>query len=106
MSGRSSLSPSFDTCHPVVTRQAGTSYAPRCHLTPFWQVKCTHMVAEYGVFAAVSDAYFTGDSVVVCGTAGPGITHSFNGLLRDDQPLRTATYKVAARSVVGLLRKE
>jgi pyruvate dehydrogenase (quinone) len=27
---------------------------------------------EYGVFAAVADAYFTGNPVVVCGTAGPG----------------------------------
>jgi pyruvate dehydrogenase (quinone) len=26
---------------------------------------------EYGVFAAVADAYFTGKPVVVCGTAGP-----------------------------------
>jgi pyruvate dehydrogenase (quinone) len=36
---------------------------------------------EYGVFAAVADAYFTGDPVVVCGTAGPGVTHLFNGLM-------------------------
>src|SRR6202522_4395598 len=36
---------------------------------------------EYGVFAAVSDAYFTGNPVVVCGTAGPGVTHLFNGLM-------------------------
>src|SRR5260370_23056856 len=27
---------------------------------------------EYGVFAAVADAYFTGKPVVVCGTAGAG----------------------------------
>src|SRR5580700_5363922 len=27
---------------------------------------------EYGVFAAVADAYFSGNPVVVCGTAGPG----------------------------------
>jgi pyruvate dehydrogenase (quinone) len=36
---------------------------------------------EYGVFAAVSDAYFTGSPVAVCGTAGPGVTHLFNGLM-------------------------
>src|SRR6202453_1517287 len=36
---------------------------------------------EYGVFAAVADAYFTGDPVAVCGTAGPGVTHLINGLL-------------------------
>src|ERR1700684_4223920 len=36
---------------------------------------------EYGVFAAVAEAYFTGDPVVVCGTAGPGVVHLFNGLM-------------------------
>src|SRR5579862_1869555 len=36
---------------------------------------------EYGVFAAVADAYFTGAPVAVCGTAGPGVTHLFNGLM-------------------------
>jgi pyruvate dehydrogenase (quinone) len=36
---------------------------------------------EYGGFAAVADAYFTGKPVVVCGTAGPGVTHLFNGLM-------------------------
>src|SRR5271156_6726015 len=36
---------------------------------------------EYGVFAAVADAYFSGNPVVVCGTAGPGVTHLFNGLM-------------------------
>ena len=30
---------------------------------------------EYGVFAAVADAYLTGSPVAVCGTAGPGVTH-------------------------------
>jgi glyoxylate carboligase len=34
---------------------------------------------EYGVFAAVAEAYFTGNPVVVCGTAGPGVVHLFNG---------------------------
>src|SRR6202041_1560515 len=36
---------------------------------------------EYSVFAAVAEAYFTGKPVVVCGTAGPGVTHLFNGLM-------------------------
>jgi pyruvate dehydrogenase (quinone) len=36
---------------------------------------------EYGVFAAGADAYFTGDPVAVCGTAGPGVTHLINGLI-------------------------
>src|ERR1700677_2214595 len=36
---------------------------------------------EYGVFAAVADAYLTGAPVAVCGTAGPGVTHLFNGLM-------------------------
>src|SRR5271166_4522890 len=36
---------------------------------------------EHGVFAAVADAYFSGSPVVVCGTAGPGVTQLFNGLM-------------------------
>jgi pyruvate dehydrogenase (quinone) len=36
---------------------------------------------EYGVFAAVADSYLSGGPVVVCGTAGPGVTHLFNGLM-------------------------
>src|SRR5271156_3279380 len=36
---------------------------------------------EYGVFAAVADAYLSGKPVAVCGTAGPGVTHLFNGLM-------------------------
>jgi pyruvate dehydrogenase (quinone) len=36
---------------------------------------------EYGVFAAVADAYFTGKPAVVCGTAGAGTAHLFNGLM-------------------------
>ena len=36
---------------------------------------------EYGVFAAVADAYMTGVPAVVCGTAGPGVVHLFNGLM-------------------------
>src|SRR5580698_9397139 len=46
------------------------------------QVEFVHVRhEEYGVFAAVADAYFTGDPVVVCGTAGPGVTHLVNGLM-------------------------
>jgi pyruvate dehydrogenase (quinone) len=36
---------------------------------------------EYGVFAAVAESYLTGNPVAVCGTAGPGTTHLFNGLM-------------------------
>jgi pyruvate dehydrogenase (quinone) len=36
---------------------------------------------EYGTFAAVAEAYFTENLVAVCGTAGPGVTHLFNGLM-------------------------
>jgi pyruvate dehydrogenase (quinone) len=36
---------------------------------------------EYGVLAAVADSYLSGRPVVVCGTAGPGVTHLFNGLM-------------------------
>jgi pyruvate dehydrogenase (quinone) len=36
---------------------------------------------EYGVFAGVADAYLTGNPVAVCGTAGPGVVHLFNGLM-------------------------
>jgi pyruvate dehydrogenase (quinone) len=36
---------------------------------------------EYGGFAAVAEAYFTGNPVAVCGTAGPGVVHLFNGLM-------------------------
>src|ERR1700685_4814977 len=36
---------------------------------------------EYGGFAAVAEAYFTGNPVAVCGTAGPGVVHLFNALM-------------------------
>src|SRR6202161_720308 len=36
---------------------------------------------EYGVFAAVAEAYLTGHPVAVCGTAGPGVTHLINGMM-------------------------
>jgi len=36
---------------------------------------------EYGGFAAVADAYLTGDPVAICGTVGPGVTHLINAML-------------------------
>src|SRR6202042_243389 len=36
---------------------------------------------EYGVFAAVAEAYLTDSPVAVCGTAGPGTAHLINGLI-------------------------
>jgi pyruvate dehydrogenase (quinone) len=36
---------------------------------------------EYGTFAAVADAFMTGQPTAVCGTAGPGTTHLVNGLM-------------------------
>ena len=36
---------------------------------------------EYGGFAAVAEAYMTGYPVAVCGTAGAGTAHLFNGLM-------------------------
>jgi NADPH:quinone reductase-like Zn-dependent oxidoreductase len=47
---------------------------------------------EYGVFAAVADAYFTGNPVVVCGTAGPGVTHLFTGLMDARKGGRAASF--------------
>jgi pyruvate dehydrogenase (quinone) len=32
-------------------------------------------------FAVMKGSYITGNPVVVCGTAGPGVTHLFNGLM-------------------------
>jgi pyruvate dehydrogenase (quinone) len=36
---------------------------------------------EYGGFAAVAEAYLSGDPVAICGTAGPGVTHLINPML-------------------------
>src|ERR1700677_3163628 len=36
---------------------------------------------EYGAFAAVAESYLSGNPVAVCGTAGAGVTHLFNGLM-------------------------
>jgi pyruvate dehydrogenase (quinone) len=55
---------------------------------------------EYGVFAAVADAYFTGNPVVVCGTAGPGVTHLFNGLMdarKEGAPIKSRTTNTSLR---------
>jgi pyruvate dehydrogenase (quinone) len=47
-----------------------------------WKIEFVHVRhEEYGVFAAVADSYLSGNPVVVCGTAGPGVTHLFNGLM-------------------------
>jgi len=60
-----------DALNPVVDalrRNGGIEFIPVRH-------------EEYGVFAAVAEAYFTGSPVAVCGTAGPGVVHLFNGLM-------------------------
>src|ERR1700731_2684492 len=49
---------------------------------------------EYGVFAAVAEPYLTGTPVAVCGTAGPGVTHLFNGLM-DARKERAAIIAIA-----------
>jgi pyruvate dehydrogenase (quinone) len=49
---------------------------------------------EYGVFAAVAEAYLSGNPVAVCGTAGPGVTHLFNGLM-DARKERAAIIAIA-----------
>jgi pyruvate dehydrogenase (quinone) len=36
---------------------------------------------EYGGFAAVADAYLTGNPVAICGTAGPGVAHLINAMI-------------------------
>jgi pyruvate dehydrogenase (quinone) len=57
---------------------------------------------EYGVFAAVAEAYFTGKPVVVCGTAGPGVTHLFNGLadaLKEGAPIIAIAGDVETRLI-------
>src|SRR5580700_33805 len=57
---------------------------------------------EYGVFAAVADAYFTGAPVAVCGTAGPGVVHLFNGLM-DARKERAAVIAIAGDVESSLL---
>src|SRR5580698_9195830 len=57
---------------------------------------------EYGVFAAVAEAYFTGNPVVVCGTAGPGVVHLFNGLM-DARKERASVIAIAGDVESSLL---
>src|ERR1700741_3196147 len=57
---------------------------------------------EYGVFAAVADAYFTGAPVAVCGTAGPGVTHLYNGLM-DARKERAAVIAIAGDVETSLM---
>src|SRR6202041_2480569 len=57
---------------------------------------------EYGVFAAVADAYLSGNPVVVCGTAGPGVTHLFNGLM-DARKEGAAVIAIAGDVETGIM---
>src|SRR5271156_6308932 len=57
---------------------------------------------EYGVFAAVAEAYLSGAPVVVCGTAGPGVTHLFNGLM-DARKEGAAVIAIAGDVETGLM---
>jgi pyruvate dehydrogenase (quinone) len=57
---------------------------------------------EYGVFAAVADAYMSGNPVAVCGTAGPGVTHLFNGLM-DARKEGAAIIAIAGDVETGLI---
>jgi pyruvate dehydrogenase (quinone) len=57
---------------------------------------------EYGVFAAVADAYLSGNPVVVCGTAGPGVTHLFNGLM-DARKEGAAVIAIAGDVETGII---
>src|SRR5580698_9337384 len=60
---------------------------------------------EYGVFAAVADAYLTGAPVAVCGTAGPGVTHLFNGLM-DARKERAPVIAIAGDVETSLIDTE
>ncbi|HEY6331828.1 MAG TPA: thiamine pyrophosphate-dependent enzyme [Blastocatellia bacterium] len=57
---------------------------------------------EYGVFAAVADAYLTGQAVAVCGTAGPGTVHLLNGLM-DARKERAPVIAVAGDVETGIM---
>jgi pyruvate dehydrogenase (quinone) len=57
---------------------------------------------EYGVFAAVAEAYLSGNPVVVCGTAGPGVTHLFNGLM-DARKEGAAVIAIAGDVETGIM---
>ena len=60
---------------------------------------------EYGVFAAVAEAYLTGDPVAVCGTAGPGVVHLFNGLM-DARKEGASIIAIAGDVETGLIDTE
>jgi pyruvate dehydrogenase (quinone) len=57
---------------------------------------------EYGVFAAVAEAYLSGNPVAVCGTAGPGVTHLFNGLM-DARKEGAAVVAIAGDVETGIM---
>src|SRR6202162_4802824 len=57
---------------------------------------------EYGVFAAVADAYLTGAPVAVCGTAGPGVVHLFNARM-DARKERAPVIAIAGDSHTSLM---
>jgi pyruvate dehydrogenase (quinone) len=70
------------------------------------QVEFVHVRhEEYGVFAAVADAKLTGNPVVVCGTAGPGVVHLINGLL-DARRERVPILVLAGDTESGLIDSE
>jgi pyruvate dehydrogenase (quinone) len=57
---------------------------------------------EAGVLAAVAESLVTGEPVVVCGTAGPGVTHLLNGLL-DASRERVPVIAVAGDSASSVI---
>src|ERR1700733_10438110 len=57
---------------------------------------------EAGTFAAVADAYLTGDPVAVCGTAGPGVMHLLTGLI-DAQREGAPVIALAGDTLSGLV---
>jgi pyruvate dehydrogenase (quinone) len=57
---------------------------------------------EAGTLAAVAESLVTGEPVVVCGTAGPGVTHLLNGLL-DASRERVPVIAVAGDSASSVI---
>jgi pyruvate dehydrogenase (quinone) len=57
---------------------------------------------EAGTLAAVAESLVTGEPVVVCGTAGPGVTHLLNGLL-DASRERVPVIAVAGDSLSSVI---
>jgi pyruvate dehydrogenase (quinone) len=57
---------------------------------------------EAGALAAVAESLVTGEPVVVCGTAGPGVTHLLNGLL-DASRERVPVIAVAGDSASSVI---